>query len=710
MDHAILIGVKDRGILWPSKANTGDRMAHTTTKVVAGACPHDCPDTCALLSTVEGERVIKVQGNPAHPMTDGVLCTKVARYHERLYHPDRVLTPQKRIGPKGSGQFQPVSWDEALSDIASRLSDIAVRDPRAILPYHYAGTMGLVQGGSICQGFFHRLGASRLNQTICASAGAEANLHTLGAGVGMPSEAFESSRLIVLWGTNPVVSAVHFWRIVQRAKRAGAKVICIDPRRSESAEKCDVHLALRPGTDAPLAYAIMHECILHGWVDQDYIDRYTLGWEGLKERAMAWPPERAAAVCGLDAEDIRALAKDFGTIKPAGIRLNYGMQRVKGGANAARAILSLPAVTGAWRHEGGGVLLSSSGFFPKKVAELTRPDWLHLGLQGRPQRVINMTTIGRDLLAPSSPEFGPAIEALVVFNSNPVAIAPDSRRVAEGFAREDLFTVVLEHFMTDTADYADYVLPATMQLEHWDIHASYGHTDVLLNRPAVAPAGDAKPNTQIFRELAQRMGMNEPGLQLTDEELIRMAFDPDVVPFEQLMEDGFVPLKVAKAPFAQGGFPTPSGKCEFFSQRLADRGLSGWPEYVPNAEPPTANYPLAMISPPARHFLNSTFANVSSLSAMEREPVLEIHPGDAEARQIQDADLVDVFNDRGTYRCVAHVSARARAGTVVGLGIWWRKMGRNGTNVNELTSIELTDLGEAPTFYDCAVQVRKAQG
>ncbi len=684
-------------------------MPTLATTTVKGACPHDCPDTCALISTVQEGRVIKVQGNPAHPMTDGVLCTKVARYHERLYHPDRVLTPLKRTGPKGSGQFQAVSWDEALDDIASKLTQIAARDPRAILPYHYAGTMGLVQGGSLCQRFFHRLGASRLNQTICASAGAEANAHTLGASVGMPSESFEASRLIVLWGTNPVVSAVHFWRIVQRAKKAGAKVVCIDPRRTESAEKCDEHLALRPGTDTPLAFAIMHECIVHGWIDQDYIDRYTLGWDGLKQRAMAWPPERAAQVCGLEAEAIRALARDIGTTKATGIRLNYGMQRVKGGANAARAILSLPAVTGAWRHEGGGVLLSSSGFFPKKTAELTRPDWLNMGLNGRQERVINMTTIGRDLLQPSGPEFGPAIEAVVVFNSNPVAIAPDSRQVVRGFAREDLFTVVLEHFMTDTADYADYVLPATMQLEHWDIHASYGHTDVLLNRPAVAPAGQAKSNTEIFRELARRMSLGEAELETSDEELVRLAFDPQTVPFEDLMEDGFVPLEVARTPFAQGGFPTASGRCEFFSQRLADQGLSGWPEYVPNAEPPTPTYPLAMISPPARHFLNSTFANVASLSAMEREPILEIHPEDAATRGLVDGALVDVFNDRGTYQCVAKVSARARPGTVVGLGIWWRKMGRNGTNVNELTSLELTDLGAAPTFYDCAVQVRKAQ-
>ena len=675
---------------------------------VLHACPHDCPDTCSMVSTVENGQVIKVQGNPAHPMTDGVLCTKVARYHERLYHPDRLLQPLKRVGPKGTGQFVPVSWDEALDDIAAKLSAIAAKDPRAILPYHYAGTMGLVQGGSLCSRFFHRLGASQLNQTICAAAGTEAYTHTLGSGVGMPAQTFASSRVIVLWGSNPVVSCVHFWRVVQKAKRAGAKVIAIDPRRTESAEKCDEHLALRPGTDAPLAFAIMQQCIVNGWVDQAYIDAHTLGWDGLRERALEWPPERAAEVCGLSVDQIQSLARDIGTTPQTGIRLNYGMQRVKGGANAARAILSLPAVTGAWRHEGGGVLLSSSGFFPKKIADLTRPDLLTLGLQGRSPRVINMTTIGRDLQQPTSEAFGPAIEAVVVFNSNPVAIAPDSRQVVAGFQREDLFTVVLEHFQTDTADYADYVLPASMQLEHWDIHASYGHTDVLLNRPAVPPAGQCKPNTEVFRELAKRIGLNDPCLQESDEALIRQAYDDSVVPFDQLLREGFVPLQVSRTPFAHGGFPTPSGRCEFYSQRLVDRGLPGWPEYVPNAEPPTAKHPLSMISPPARHFLNSTFANVDSLQAMEREPLVEIHPADAAARGIATGAEVEVFNARGTYRCVAQISERVRPGVVVGLGIWWRKLGRNGTNVNELTSLELTDMGEAPTFYDCAVDVRAA--
>jgi anaerobic selenocysteine-containing dehydrogenase len=671
-------------------------------QTVRGACPHDCPDTCALLTTVENGRATKVQGNPAHAQTDGVLCTKVARYTERTYHPERLLQPLKRVGPKGSGQFAPVSWDEALDNIAARLKAIAARNPQAVLPYSYAGTMGLVQSESIAARFFHQLGASLLDRTICASAGAEALTQTLGNKVGMKVEFYAESKLIVIWGSNSIGSNLHFWRLAQAAKRNGAKLVCIDPRRSETAEKCHEHIALRPGTDAALALAVMHELVMNGWLDQDYIDRYTLGWEALKARALQWTPERAAEICGVPVEQIRQLARDWGTTQPAAIRLNYGMQRVRGGGNAVRAIACLPALTGAWRHRAGGVLLSSSGHFSVKRAALQRPDLLG---ERRP-RTINMSTIGDDLLRSASPTFGPQIEALIVYNSNPVAIAPESGKVVQGFAREDLFTVVLEHFQTDTADYADYILPATTQLEHWDIHTSYGHTDVLLNRPAIAPVGQARTNTDIFRALAARMGFDDPCFAESDESLCHSAIG-DEKDFEQLLEHGFASLPVPDAPFAQGGFPSPSGRCEFFSQRLADQGLDGLPDHLPNYElaAPGGRYPLAMISPPARNFLNSTFVNVQSLRDIEAEPVLEMHPQDAAARGVADGMVVKVFNDRGTYHCKAKLNQRAREGVVHGLGIWWRKLGLNGTNVNELTSQLLTDLGRAPVFYDCLVEV-----
>ena len=684
-------------------------LPDATPVQVLGACPHDCPDTCSLLTTVANGIAIKVQGNPAHSHTDGALCTKVSRYPERTYHPQRLLHPLKRIGFKGSGHFERVSWETALQDIANRLQTIAAPGPeaaQAILPYSYAGTMGLVQSDSLSARFFHQLGASLLDRTICASAGGEGLAHTLGGKVGMRVEFFAESKLILIWGSNSITSNLHFWRYAQAAKRQGAKLICIDPRRSETAEKCHEHIALLPGTDGALALALMHELITHDWLDHDYLAQYTLGWEVLRTRALQWTPERAAQVCGITADQIRALARDYGASvasrEPAAIRMNYGLQRVHGGGNAVRLIASLPALIGAWRHRAGGVLLSSSGTFPVNRAALQRPDLLGK----RTPRTINMATIGDDLLRPASAAFGPAIAALIVYNSNPVAIAPDSSKVVQGFAREDLFTVVLEHFQTDTADYADYILPATTQLEHWDVHSSYGHTDALLNRPAIAPLGEAKPNTQIFRELAQRMGYTDPCFADDDLSLCRMAYG-EAVDFDVLLDQGFATLATAETPFAQGNFPTPSGKCEFFSERLAAQGLDGLPDHIPNHETFNSSpaYPLAMISPPARNFLNSSFVNVACLRQLEGEPVLEMHADDASQRGIQNGDVVRVFNQRGMYRCKLEISKRARPGVVHGLGVWWRKLGLDGTNVNQLTSQKLTDLGRAPTFYDCLVEV-----
>jgi anaerobic selenocysteine-containing dehydrogenase len=674
----------------------------SVASVVRGACPHDCPDTCALLTTVENGRAVRVHGNPAHRHTDGALCTKVSRYTERTYHPERLLQPLRRVGPKGAGRFEPVGWDEALDDIAGRLKAIAARNPEAVLPYSYAGTMGLVQGEGMAARFFHQLGASHLERTICSAAGTEAMVQTLGGKVGMKVEFFAESKLILIWGSNSIASNLHFWRHVQQAKRNGARIVCIDPRRTETADKCHEHIALRPGTDAALALALMHELITHDRLDHDYIAQHTLGWAALRERALQWPPERAAQVCGIAVQQITDLARDYGTTRPAAIRLNYGMQRVRGGGNAARAIACLPALTGAWRHRAGGVLLSSSGHFPIDRAALHRPDLLG----ARRPRTLNMVTIGDDLLRETSPGFGPKVEAMIVYNSNPVAVAPESGKVAQGFSREDLFTVVLEHFQTDTADFADYLLPATTQLEHWDVHASYGHTDVLLNRPAIAPLGQARTNTDVFRALAQRLGFTDPGFGDDDEALCRTAFG-DAVPFDELLENGFASLPLPDAPFAHGAFPTPSGRCEFFSERLAVQGLDGLPDYLPNYETTgsSAAWPLAMISPPARNFLNSTFVNVKSLRDIEGEPILEMHDTDARSRGIADGDVVRVFNARGAYHCKARISPRARPGVVNGLGVWWRKLGLRGTNVNEVTSQRLTDLGRGPVFYDCLVEV-----
>jgi anaerobic selenocysteine-containing dehydrogenase len=664
-----------------------------TTRTVFGACPHDCPDTCALQITVENERVIKVQGRAEHPSTHGALCTKVSRYPERTYHAERLLHPLKRVSKKTEApQFVRVSWAEAIADIAARLK--AIKDPQSIQPYSYAGTMGLIQGEAMAGRLWNALGAARLDRTICASAGGAGLAATFGHKLGMHTRHFAGAKLIVIWGSNSITSNLHFWTYANQAKREGAKLICIDPRKTETADKCHQHIAVLPGTDGALALGLMHELIRNDWLDHDYIQHHVDGWDELREKALAWPPERVAAVCGVSPDEVRGLARDYGTTRPAAIRMNYGLQRVRGGGNAVRLIALLPCLTGAWRHESGGALLSASGWFaPYKNPALERPDLL----AGRTPRMVNMSTIGDALL-----QADPPIEALIVYNSNPVAVAPESPKVVKGFQREDLFTVVLEHFMTDTADLADYVLPATTQLEHLDVHTSYGHTDVLMNQPAVAPLGEAKTNTQIFRELAAALGLTDPCLRETDEELAAQAFTSDI-DMALLREQGWQALPIPEAPFAEGGFRTPNGRAQ-----------AAGADYVPNYESVqtspelAARYPLAMISPPARNFLNSSFVNVKSLRDIEGEPIIEMHADDAAARQLADGARVAAFNDRGRYVATLKVSKRARPGVVNGLGVWWRKLGLEGSNVNEVTHQRLTDMGNAPAFYDCLVQVEAA--
>ena len=689
----------------------------TTTQVKA-TCPHDCPDTCALLITVEDGVATEVKGDPEHPTTAGVLCTKVARYAERTYHAERLLHPMRRVGKKGEGKFERISWTQAIDEIATRLSAIAARAPQAILPYSYCGTMGQVQGESMSARFFHKIGASLLDRTICAMAGFVGYKYTIGATIGTDIEQFQDAKLIIIWGGNPIASNLHFWMRAQEAKRRGAKLIAIDPYRSLTAEKCHQHIALLPGTDAALALGLMHVLIAENLVDQDYIDHYTLGYAELKERAAEWTPERTATICGITIDEVVKLARDYGHTarrgEPVAIRTNYGVQRVRGGGMAVRNIACLPALVGAWRHAAGGIQLSSSGSFPLSKPAMQRPDLL-----ATPARTINMTTIGDDLLKETSPEFGPKIEAVIVYNANPLAIAPDSDKVMRGFLRDDLFTVVLEHFQTDSADYADILLPATTQLEHIDVHSAYGHLYMMANNAAIAPLGEAKPNTDVFRLLAARMGLSDPCFLESDDQLAAQAFDKTharAVHFDwdSLKRKGWQKLAMPDAPFANGNFPTPSGKCEFYSATMLADGLNPLPAYIAPYESRASNpelarkYPLAMISPPARNFLNSTFVNVISLRGTEGEPRLDIHPDDCAPRGIADGDMVRIYNDRGSFVCKARVTTKARAGLVVGLSVWWKKLASDGKNANEVTSQALTDMGRAPTFYDTLVQVEIA--
>ena len=691
-------------------------LAESDPHVVRGSCPHDCPDACSTLVTVERGRATRIAGDPDHPFTNGFLCAKVNRYLERTYHRDRLLYPLRRVGRKGAGSFVRVSWDEAIGEIAERLGAIASSSdgPQAILPYSYAGTMGLVQGASMDRRFFHLLGASRLDRTICSMPGTIGMRMTVGANIGADGEGLPRSDLVLLWGTNTLTSNPHLWPFVLEARKNGARVLGIDPVRTRTMEQCDEWLAIRPGTDAALALAMMNVVFDEGLEDRDYLERYTLGADELRERVREYPPERVAPITGLPAERIRELGREFGRARAAFIRVNYGLQRHFGGGMAVRTIACLPAVTGHWRRAGGGVQLSTSGTFQYNNAALQRLDL------SPPTRTINMIRLGDALGNPDAGVGGPPVRALVVYNSNPAAVAPDRNAVVRGLMREDLFTVVLEHFQTDTADFADIVLPATTQLEHWDLHYSYGHLYATLNQPAIEPLGEAKPNTEIFRLIARRMGMTHAVLADDDVTIIKQALDSAHermrgVTFEALRERGWMRLNVPRpfVPYAEGNFPTPSGKCEFVSARLGEMGIDPLPTYTPPLELPetapelAARFPLVLISSPRHYFLNSTFVNIESLRK-NAEPECVLHAADAERRGIAEGARVVVFNARGEFTAVARVGDQVREGVVWAPSIWWAKLAPDGTNANATTSQRETDMGGGPVLYDNLVEVALA--
>jgi anaerobic selenocysteine-containing dehydrogenase len=681
-----------------------------------------------MVVTVEDGRAVELRGDPDHPFTRGFLCQKVSRYLERVYHPERLRWPMKRVGPKGKGQFQRISWDEAIDTIARRFAAIAASadGPQAILPYSYAGTMGKLQGSSLDRRFFHRLGASLLDRTICATAGAAGCDITLGTRAVIDPMAVVHSRYIINWGSNTSVTNMHLWALMHQARKAGARIVTIDPHRSKTAGRSDWWLPIRPGTDAALALGLMHIIWRDGLQDDDYLQKYCLGVEPLRERAWKeYPPQRVAAITGLAVGDIEQLAHEYATVRPALIRLNYGLQRHGGGGMAVRTITCLPALIGAWRHVGGGAILSTSKLYPFDTAALERPDLIPPGT-----RTINMVQLAEALSGELTP---PPVRALYVYNSNPAAVCPDQARVLHGLRREDLFTVVHEQFPTDTVDYADIVLPATTQLEHFDIHGSYGHLQVQTNEPAIAPLYEAKSNNDVFRLLARRMGFEPALFEVSDEELAAAALaGPLTLPsspaaggegtgrgafngitLDRLRQEGPVRLNLPPdyAPFAQGGFPTASGKCELHSERLAKQGLDPLPTYTPPHEDPqtrpelAARFPLQMVSPPVPSFLNSTFVEIESLRRAAGEPTIEMHPDDAARRGITNGQWVRVGNERGSFRARAVVGATVKAGVVVTQGIWWNKYTSDGVNCNTTTSSRLTDLGGGATFFDNLVEV-----
>lgn len=661
-----------------------------------------------MLVTVENGRAIRLAGNPDHPFTQGFLCTKVARYLDRTYHDGRLLYPQIRVGAKGEGKFRRATWDEALSLIAARLeSVIDEHGPQSILPYSYAGTMGLIQGESMDRRFFHRIGASLLDRTICASAGAEAMNLTYGTRMSTDSESVGEAKLIILWGTNTLTSNPHLWPFIRKAKANGATTICIDPLRTRTAVACDEHIAIRPGTDAALALAMMHVIFRDGLEDRAYLDAMTIGWEKLRERALnEYAPARVAAICRLSVDTIEDLAHRYAMTRPTFIRLNYGLQRHAGGGSAVRAISILPAVTGAWNDVGGGCQLSTSGTFKLNLKALERPDLINPGT-----RTINMTRLGEALTVTDDPP----VKALIVYNSNPGAIAPDRENVTKGLRRDDLFTVVLEHFQTDTADYADVLLPATTQLEHDDLHKAYGHVYMMYNQRAIEPLGEALPNSEIFRRIAAAMGLEHPELRETDEEMMRQALEGQPFTLDELRERGSIRLDVPSphVPFRSGErVPTASGRIDIESENVAALGLDPLPLYIAPYEseerdPELAKrYPLALISPPAHSFLNSTFVNVASLRRAAGKPTLEIHADDAKTRGIAGGETVAIYNDRGKFTAEAVITERVRPGVVSAPSVWWAKLTSDRANANHTTSQALTDIGRGATFYDNLVEVR----
>ena len=668
-------------------------------------CALDCPDCCSLLVTVENGRGVKLRGDPEHPVTRGFLCGKVAQYLEREYSPGRLLYPQRRAGAKGGGRFERVSWDEAIDAIAARLKAIAAEfGPEAILPYSYAGTMGLLNGSGMDRRFFHRLGASRLDRTICSTAGMAGMTEALGVRYGTEPVQFRHARLILAWGANVLGTNVHLWPFIVEARRQGAKFYVIDPRRNRTTAAADKHFAINPGSDAALALAMMHVIVGENLHDADYVARYTEGFEALRERVRDWTPRRAAELTGLEAEEIAALAREYAGTRPAVIRLNYGIQRSERGAMAVRAVALLPAIVGSWKDAGGGLQLSTSQAFHLNRDGLERPD-LQAKALGREARLVNMTELGAALTALD----GPPVMALAVYNSNPAAIAPNQNAVLRGLRREDLFTVVLEQFQTDTADYADILLPVTTFLEHTDLYSAYGHYYLQLARPALPAPGEAKSNVEIFRLLAARMGFDDACFRETEDDMIRTLLDsphPFVagITLEQLDRERSVRLRLPQPylPFATGGFGAPDGKCHFHAETL---------DYAPPVESRhgdrdlRAKYPLELISPKNDDSMNSTFGHRDAVDL--QTAILHLNPADAGARGIRTSDQVRAYNARGSCALVARVDDTVRPGVACAPSVRWAKRSPGKRNVNALTSERLTDAGGGPTFYSCLVQVER---
>ncbi len=689
-------------------------------RTVHAACPHDCPDACAVLITIEDERATRIQGDPEHAVTRGFLCGKVAKYLERVYAPDRVLFPMRRIAPKGThgeAVFQRIGWNEAFDEIVARLKQINSEfGPEAVLPYSYGGNIGVLNGGSMDRRFFHRLGASQLHRSICSEAGGQAMISIYGRKMGTEPEQFRHSKYIIAWGANIHGNNVHLWPFIEEARRDGARLVVIDPYRTRTASVADWHIPINPGTDVALALGMMHIIVREGWHDADYIAKYADGFDELQKRLPEYTPERVAQWTGVAAQDIERLAREYATTRPAAIRLNYGIQRAQNGGAAVRAVCMLPVITGSWKEIGGGLQLSTSGAFQLNTDAMEQPELMLKSPLKRIARTVNMVELGKALTELDSPP----VKALVVYNSNPAAVCPDQHLVRRGLSRDDLFTVVHEQFFTDTTDFADLVLPATTFFEQKDLVKAYGHYYLQVSHQAIEPLGECKSNVEFFRELGQRMGFDDDCFRETEDEMIEAALASDVpqldgITRERLERDPYVRLNLNNGkpwlPFANG-FATPNGKARIYDESLIAQGMDPVASFVPPEEsrhsPAVERYPLELLARKADNFLNSTFVNLPGPQKMEpHQNELEISSGDARRRGIANGDRVRVFNDRGEVFLDARVDGAVQPG-VVGAKLGWAKLSEGGININVLTSSRLTDLAAAATFYSTLVEVERA--
>ncbi|MCM2442835.1 molybdopterin-dependent oxidoreductase [Agrobacterium vitis] len=704
--------------------------------VVVGACPHDCPDTCSILTTVEDGKALAVRGNPDHPFTRGRLCVKVNNYQDRVYSDKRLLYPMRRVGPKGSGQFVRISWDDALEEIATRWTDIIASDgAQAILPYSYLGTQGILNGLNVGDPLFNKLGASVSERTFCDSGSCTAYMMTIGHTPGVDPESFVHSKYIILWACNTLSTNSHHWPFIEEARKSGAKLVVIDPVRTRTARLADWHIPIRPGTDGALAMAMMHVIITENLVDRDYVDKHTLGYDELVERVAEYTPEFASLETGIPVDDILKLAREYATTPAAVVRIGVAVERHAGGGQTVRAIACLPALIGAWKHVGGGLLQLPIWAFPVNWGGLMRPD-----LQPEKMRVINSWRLGQALTG--ALELDPPIRALFVYNANPMAMVTEQEKLEQGLGREDLFTVVSEHFITDTARYADILLPATTQLEQKDIMFSWGHLYLSYNNPAIEPLGEAVSNTELFRRLAAALGIDDPFFFRSDDEMIEASMDwaspvLEGITLDQLKQSGYMRLNMPAAdrwaPHRDGNFPTPTGKCEFkstlaeggnFVAPLFRQGYGGdqsgeavdpLPHYIrPNESPAThpvlaQQYPLSLISPKSHAFLNSNYGNLpAQIAQAGEEQAVLLHPDDASERGIIAGAPIRVFNDRGMFEAFATLSPDVMRGVVVAPSGYWQRSNRKGATVHAVTPPAYADLGRAPTFSDALVQVAMA--